>query len=96
MLFLVADKGLVDALGQGIGSAFGQEIAFFVWSRDIAQLYQYTRHGGFSQDEESGLVNSLVDALGGILELTLDECCQLDALFHVLVLKELEDDVAFR
>ena len=38
---------------------------------------------------------AFVDALGSIAELLLYEACQLDAALHVLVLHQLEDDVAF-
>ena len=96
MLLLVADESLVDASCQCVRTAFGQEVALFVGSGDVSQFHEYPRHGGFSQHEESGLVYPFVNALGRILELALDEGGEVHALFHVLVLQELEDDVAFR
>ena len=96
MLLFIACEGAVDAFCQSIGAGLGQQVAFFIGSRDVTKFDEYTRHGGFSQHEESGLMHAFVDTFSGCLELPLDEGGKIDALLHILVLQELEYDVAFR
>ena len=95
ILFLISDKRIVNTLCEGIHAGSRGEVGRFARIVYVSELNQNTWHTGGTKNEESSLVNSLVNAASGCAELLLDESGKLHAALHILVLHELEDDIAF-
>ena len=94
ILALVVEESLVDAQPHLTDTVLRVQEAFFIAGRDEAQFYQTAGHRRFAQHQESGLLDTFVDASSLSTGTTLDEFGQFDALCHILVLDELEHDIA--
>ena len=94
VLILVSCESLVDATGDIIHPSIIVEQALFIRSGDETQLYEASRHGSLSQDQESRLMHALIGTVGTIADPSLNHSSQFYASLHVLALDELEDDIA--
>ena len=89
-------KTFVDASGDIIHPAGIVEQSFFIGSSDETELYQTARHRGFSENQESCLMHTLIRTVGTGTYLSLDIARQFYASLHILTLYKLEDDVTLR
>lgn len=94
ILILIADERLEEATRIAVGGRFGIHEQLLVGIGDEAQLHEAGRHGGEAQHGEVVLVGTLVETPRGSADALLEEACQLDTALHVLILDELEHDVA--
>ncbi len=83
-------------LGDIIHPAGIVEQSFFIGSSDETELYQTARHRGFSENQESCPMHTLIRTVGTVAYLSLDIARQFYASLHILTLYKLEDDVTLR
>ena len=89
-------EGAVDAVAHFVYAGRVVEQCLLVGGGDESQFYEAAGHGRLSQHEESGLFHSLVRTVGCRAHVALHHLGQFHTLGHVLVLHELEHDVALR